>query len=106
MELGIYKKVDLFVATRLRVDRRNSALFTEEEIVLSELINIREYPVKDVLGLLLKDKTTGKNIIWATDAYISNGLSFSDKSQINRAAGTDAEEGRGFHTGLAVQPDE
>ena len=49
---------------------------------MSELINIREYPVKDVLGLLLKDKTTKKNIIWATDAYASNGPSFSDKSQI------------------------
>ena len=51
---------------------------------MSELINIREYPVKDVLGLLLKDKTTGKNIIWATAAYASNGPSFSDKSQITR----------------------
>ena len=51
---------------------------------MSELINIREYPVKDVLGLLLKDKTTGKNMIWATDAYASNGPSFSDKSQITR----------------------
>ena len=51
---------------------------------MSELINIREYPVKDVLGLLLKDKTTGKNIIWATDAYAFNGPSFSDKSQITR----------------------
>ena len=51
---------------------------------MSELINIREYPVKDVLGLLLKDKTTGKNIIWATDEYASNGPSFSDKSQITR----------------------
>ena len=49
---------------------------------MSELINIREYPVKNVLGLLLKDKTTKKNIIWATDAYASNGPSFSDKSQI------------------------
>ena len=49
---------------------------------MSELINISEYPVKDVLGILLKDKTTKKNIIWATDAYISNGPSFSDKSQI------------------------
>lgn len=49
---------------------------------MSELINIREYPVKDVLGLLLKDKTTKKNIIWATDAYASNGPSFSDKCQI------------------------
>ena len=34
-----------------------------------ELINIKEYPVKNVLNALLKDKTTKKNIIFATDAY-------------------------------------
>ena len=34
-----------------------------------ELINIKEYPVKNMLSALLKDKTTKKNIIFATDAY-------------------------------------
>ena len=34
-----------------------------------ELINIKEYPVKNMLSALLKDKTTKKNIIIATDAY-------------------------------------
>ena len=34
-----------------------------------ELINIKEYPVKNMLSALLKDKTTKKNIILATDAY-------------------------------------
>lgn len=34
-----------------------------------ELINIKEYPVKNVLNAILKDKTTKKNIIFATDAY-------------------------------------
>ena len=34
-----------------------------------ELINIKEYPVKNMLSPLLKDKTTKKNIIFATDAY-------------------------------------
>lgn len=53
---------------------------------MSELINIREYPVRDVLGLLLKDKTTKQNIIWATDAYASRGAAFSDKSQITKTA--------------------
>lgn len=33
------------------------------------LINISSYLVKDVLELLLQDKTTGKNIIWATDTF-------------------------------------
>ena len=28
---------------------------------MNELINISEYPVKDVLKILLKDKTTPKN---------------------------------------------
>ena len=49
---------------------------------MSALINITDYPIKDALHLLLRDKTTGKNIIWATDAYSSNGYEFSDKSQI------------------------
>ena len=53
---------------------------------MSELINIREYPVRDVLGLLLKDKTTKQNIIWATDAYASRGAAFSDKNQITKTA--------------------
>ncbi|MBQ3717785.1 MAG: hypothetical protein II893_00075 [Methanomicrobium sp.] len=34
-----------------------------------DLINFKEYPVKNVLDALLKDKTTKKNIIFATDAY-------------------------------------
>lgn len=34
-----------------------------------ELINIKEYPVKNMLSALLNDKTTKKNIIFATDAY-------------------------------------
>lgn len=36
---------------------------------MSELINLKEYPVKDMLAALLKDKTTKKNIIFATDVY-------------------------------------
>lgn len=53
---------------------------------MPELINIREYPVRDVLDLLLKDKTTKQNIIWATDAYAQKGIAFSDKSQITKEA--------------------
>ena len=45
------------------------------------IIDMTSYPVKDVLDILLQDKTTGKNIIWATDAYKIFG--YSDKSQIS-----------------------
>lgn len=38
-------------------------------ISLKNLIDIDSYPVKNVLKLLLKDKTTKKNIIFATDEY-------------------------------------
>lgn len=55
-------------------------------MILSELINIREYPVRDALTVLLKDKTTRKNIIWATDTYTSHGLSFFGASQITRTS--------------------
>ena len=36
---------------------------------MNELIELNKYPVKEVLPLLLKDKTTGKNIVFATDTY-------------------------------------
>lgn len=45
-----------------------------------ELINIKEYPVKNMLSALLKDKTTKKNIIFATDAYADYDV--DAKSQI------------------------
>ena len=36
---------------------------------MERLINISEYPVKPVLRLLLKDKTTKENIVFATNSY-------------------------------------
>ncbi|MCR4892884.1 MAG: restriction endonuclease subunit M [Lachnospiraceae bacterium] len=36
---------------------------------MADLIGLREYPVSTVLKILLQDKTTRKNIIFATDAY-------------------------------------
>ena len=44
------------------------------------MINIKEYPVKNMLSALLKDKTTKKNIIFATDAY--SDFDVDAKSQI------------------------
>lgn len=49
---------------------------------MEKLINLREYPVVNVLKLLLKDKTTGKNIIFATNAYSDRIPPLTEKSQI------------------------
>lgn len=40
---------------------------------MSDLIEIDKFPVRDALKQLLKDKTTGKNIIFATDMYSEYG---------------------------------
>lgn len=48
-------------------------------------IDIREdYLLKkdDLLNILLKDKTTDNNILWATDSYDSNGDSFAPTAHI------------------------
>ncbi len=42
---------------------------------MGKLIDLTEYPVKNVLSALLKDKTTKHNIIFATDAYEEYGIS-------------------------------
>lgn len=49
---------------------------------MENLIKLDAYPVKDVLKQLLKDKTTRKNIIFATDAYSSINNIINAKSQI------------------------
>ena len=40
---------------------------------MSDLIEIDKFPVKEVLKQLLQDKTTGRNIIFATDMYSDYG---------------------------------
>ena len=42
---------------------------------MSDLVEINKFPVKDVLKYLLQDKTTGKNIIFATNMYSDYGYS-------------------------------
>lgn len=49
---------------------------------MEKLINIGRYPISTVLDLLLQDKSTKKNIIWATDTYEEFGEDFSDKAQM------------------------
>ncbi len=49
---------------------------------LEDLIQLDSYPVQVTLKILLQDKTTKKNIIWATDSYASLGEAYTDRSQI------------------------
>ena len=49
---------------------------------MEKLIDIGSNPVAPLLNLLLVDKSTKKNIIWATDTYEELGHGFSDKEQI------------------------
>lgn len=51
--------------------------------MINNIIDIRNYPVINVLDILLLDKSTKKNIIWATDTYENLGEGFSDKEQMN-----------------------
>ena len=52
---------------------------------MEKLIDINSYPVSVVLKALLKDKTTGKNIIFATSAYTENGRTINEKENITDA---------------------
>ena len=49
---------------------------------MTELIQLNAYPVNVVLKSLLADKTTKKNILFATDAYSSVNPDITPKSQI------------------------
>lgn len=51
---------------------------------MENLIDITNSSIVKVLDLLVKDKTTQKNIIWATDSYEALGKGFSDKEPMNR----------------------
>lgn len=51
---------------------------------MNNLIDISSSPVVNLLDLLLQDKSTKRNIIWATDSYEELGDGFRDKEQITR----------------------
>lgn len=51
---------------------------------MEKLIDIGSAPVAPLLDILLADKSTKKNIIWATDTYEEYGHGFTDKEQIDR----------------------
>ena len=52
------------------------------ESTQTKLIDITAYPIAGLLDILLQDRTTKKNIIWATDAYASLGEGYQDKNQM------------------------
>lgn len=52
------------------------------------LIDFNFYPVRLSLKSLLKDKSTKKNIIWATNTYEYLGDSFDDRAEIKEATFT------------------
>ena len=49
---------------------------------MKNLIDLKEYPVVNHLKALLKDKTTGKNIIFATNAYMDRIPPITERAQI------------------------
>ncbi len=53
---------------------------------MNELILIEAYPIKDILKYLLQDKTTKKNIIFASDSYIDYGEEYTAESQMTETA--------------------
>ena len=54
--------------------------------MLTNLIQIKEFPVRPVLPILLQDKTTKKNIIWATNSYAALGAEYADDNQMTTTA--------------------
>lgn len=50
---------------------------------MTTLIQLDNYPVADVLHILLKDKSTKQNIIWATDYYEARGFGYRDTDQMS-----------------------
>ena len=49
---------------------------------MKDYIQLRKFPVKDMLKMLLTDKTTGKNITFATNSYADYGINFAEDSYI------------------------
>ena len=62
--------------------------------MLTNLIQMNEFPVRPVLPILLQDKTTKKNIIWATGSYAAKGAEYGNDTQmtINALIGLEADQ--------------
>ena len=61
------------------------------------------WPVRDVLPLLLFDRSAKKNIIFATESYADRGEGYGAKIQ---TASADPEKGGGVYARVGVLPDE
>ena len=53
---------------------------------MQKLVDVSAYPIRDVLNVLLEDKTTRRNVVWGTDAYASKGSGIDAASQITLGA--------------------
>src|SRR5699024_1137276 len=61
------------------IERRRIMQFEEKLDVIEE--DIAQYS-RELLDILLKDRTTNENIIWATSDYISHGELYAATEQI------------------------
>ena len=53
---------------------------------IEDYIQIRSYPVQTALRILLEDKTTKQNIIWATSSYEAYGSEYAGRNQMTMEA--------------------
>ncbi len=72
-----FKGIDSIIYRKIRYERTD---------ILKELIRLQSFPVRTVLHILLQDKTTKKNIIWATSSYEQFGEQYADDRQITTEA--------------------
>lgn len=67
---------------KTRHDKKQTAKIDKKVGVMDRLIDFDSYAIKTTLKRLLQDKSTKKNIIWATNTYEHLGLGYQDKKQI------------------------
>ena len=53
---------------------------------MSLQFDLTAYPVRDVLDLLLKDKTMKRNIVFGTDSYTELGEDYTPEAQMTKKA--------------------
>ena len=61
----------------------------QNDVIENDLYDIEP----QILKILLKDKTTGRNIIWATDAYAAYGVGYAFEDEIHPGCITGFFEG-------------
>ena len=57
---------------------------------MEQLIDVNDYPVKNVLDKILQDRSTGQNIIFATDAYIDFDCDIKTQIKTDKLIGINA----------------